>query len=100
MCWVQVPPIGYRLALKDYQQCVRNSNDCGDGHDESDGPDMYWDDRDAQQEEPDGDFEYRSRYGIEHLAKEPVVKCDLRILICNVFTMLSGTMDSSTDLAR
>ena len=100
MIRIQIPPEGQWSALAQYKSCIRNSDKGRDRHDDPDDPDMDGMDRDAQQEQPNGDLEDGGTYCVEHFAEEPESEGYLRLFVSEVFTFLTRTMDSTAHLAR
>lgn len=96
---IQVPPEGHRSALEQHEQCVCNTDKCRHGHDEANDPDVERNNRDTQQEQSDGNFEDRCRNSVEHFAEEPESKRSLRLFICKVFSVRTGSMDRAAELA-
>ena len=99
MIRIQIPPEGQWSALAQYKSCIRNSDKGRDCHDDPDDPDMDGMDRDAQQEQSNGDLEDRGTYCVEHFAEEPESEGYLRLFVSEVLTFLTRTMDSTAHLA-
>lgn len=92
MVGVEVPPERDRLALKDDHGGVCDAHDSGDDHDETNDPDVQWDNGDAQQEEAHGDFQHTCRQRVEYLAEVPEVEGRLSARICELLTGDAGSM--------
>lgn len=99
MVGIEVPPVRDRSTLKYYEQRVRDPDECSDGHDEPNDPDVDWVNCDTQQEQPDGNLEDRGRDGVEHLAEEPVPERSLCAFVRDVLAMLTGSMNCTSKLA-